>query len=475
VERADLVGQLASIVGERYVLWQPYDVRLYCYDASIDAALPDVVVLPHNTEQVCALLALCAREGIPYTPRGAGTGLSGGSIPVQGGLLIGFARMNSILELDPDNLRATVQPGLVNLHLSQAVKKDGLYFVPDPSSQKVCTIGGNVGENSGGPHTLLYGVTVNHVVGLQVVLPGGEALRLGGAALDTPGYDLTGLLVGAEGTCGLITEVTVRLAALPERVATLLAVFDTADAASEAVSALIGQGIVPAALEMMDNLAIQAVEAAYHAGYPLDAGAVLLIEVEGLADGLDDLRDAIAAACTAHGALEVRVARDEKERAGLWAGRKGAFGAMGRLSPDYYTMDGVIPRSALPAVLREVARVATAYDLRIPNVFHAGDGNLHPLILFDAEQPGDVQRVKAAGDEILRVCAAAGGSLSGEHGIGMEKNDLMHLIFSPADLATMSYVKNAFDPAGLCNPCKVFPTPGRCMGEHGKLRASAGW
>jgi glycolate oxidase len=475
MERTALICRLTEIVGEHNLLWRPYDVRLYCYDGSIDAALPELVVLPESTEQVSAIMALCAAEGIPYTPRGAGTGLSGGSIPVQGGLLIGFARMNRILEVDLDNLRATVQPGLVNLHLSQAVKPHGLYFVPDPSSQKVCSIGGNIGENSGGPHTLLYGVTVNHVVGLEVVLPGGEVVNLGGKTLDTPGYDLTGLLVGTEGTCGLVTAATVRLVPLPEHVITMLGVFPTVDAASEAVSAIIGRGIVPAALEMMDNLAIQAVEAAYHAGYPPEAAAVLLIEVEGLADGLDAVRDAIVDLCRHAGASEVRVARSEKERAGLWAGRKGAFGAMGRLSPDYYTMDGVIPRSSLPAVLREVARVSAEYGLRIPNVFHAGDGNLHPLILFDSERVGDVERVKAAGEEILRACAAAGGSLSGEHGIGIEKNDLMHLIFSQADLATMAHIKDAFDPDGLCNPCKIFPTPGRCMSEHGKLRASAGW
>ncbi len=421
-----------AIVGEPHVLWQPYDVRMYCYDGSIDAALPDIVVLPAETAEVSAILALCARAGIPFTPRGAGTGLSGGSIPVQGGILVGFARMNKILDVDLPNLRATVQPGVVNLHLSQAVKEHNLCFVPDPSSQKVCTIGGNVGENSGGPHTLIYGVTVNHVVGLEVVLPGRTRLFTWATrAWIRPGYDLTGLMVGTEGTCGLITAVTVRLVPLPEKVATLLAIFQTPDVASEAVSVLIGRGIVPAALEMMDHLAIQAVEAAYHAGYPLDAGAVLLIEVEGLADGLDDVRDTIVEVCRAQGATDVRVAQSEKERAALWAGRKGAFGAMGRLSPDYYTMDGVIPRSSLPAVLHEVARVADDYGLRIPNVFHAGDGNLHPLILFDSERPGDLERVKSAGDEILRVCAAAGGSLSGEHGIGIEKNDLMHLIFSP--------------------------------------------
>ncbi|GAC1395012.1 MAG: FAD-linked oxidase C-terminal domain-containing protein [Chloroflexota bacterium] len=470
-----LVQSLAEIVGDAYVLWRPYDVRLYCYDASIDAALPEAVVLPETTAQVAAIAALCAREGIPITPRGAGTGLSGGSIPVQGGLLVGFARMNKILEIDLPNMRAVVQPGVVNLHLTQAVKGQGLYFVPDPSSQKVCTIGGNIGENSGGPHTLLYGVTVNHVLGLEIVLPDGKVIQVGSKSLDAIGYDLTGLLVGSEGTCGLVTAATVRLVPLPERVATLLAIFPDADTASEAVSALIARGIVPAALEMMDHLAIQAVEAAYHAGYPRDAGAVLLIEVEGLTDDLDGVRDTIVTVCREQGAPEVRVAQSERERAALWAGRKGAFGAMGRLSPDYYTMDGVIPRSSLPAVLREVARVAADYGLRIPNVFHAGDGNLHPLILFDSDCPGDVDRVKAAGDEILRACAAAGGSLSGEHGIGIEKNDLMHLIFSAADLETMAKVKDAFDPTGLCNPCKIFPTPGRCMNEQGRLRASAGW
>jgi glycolate oxidase len=469
------VRALLEVLGERIVLWQPYDMHLYAYDGSIDRARPLAVVLPTSTEEVATTMRICAEHGVPVTPRGAGTGLSGGSIPVEGGVVLGTARMNRILHLDVENRRAVVQPGVVNNHLSDAVREHGLYYVPDPSSQRACTIGGNVAENAGGPHTLFYGVTTNHVLGLEFVLMGGEVLRLGGDALDTPGYDLVGLITGSEGTFGVVTEITVRLTPLSESVRTMLAIFSTVDQAGAAVSAIIGAGIVPAALEMMDNLPIQAVEDAYHAGYPRDAGAVLLIEIEGPEAGLGEPTQDIVALCCEAGAREVRLAATARERALLWAGRKGAFGALGRITPDYYTMDGVIPRSTMPDVLRRIAEVGRAHNLTICNVFHAGDGNLHPLILFDADQEGVIDRVKQAGDEILAICASVGGSLSGEHGIGMEKNNVMHLIFSEADMALMKRVRAAFDPAGLCNPGKVFPTPGRCLEPSGHIRAGAGW
>lgn len=474
-QRSALIDRLAGVVGESYVLWQPYDMHLYCYDGSIDTALPDAVVLPATTEQVAAVHAICTAQGVPCTPRGAGTGLSGGAIPIAGGVVVSCARMNTIGTIDADNLWAVVQPGVINLHLSKAVAADKLYFVPDPSSQSVCTIGGNVGENSGGPHTLRHGVTVNHVLGMELVQANGETLHLGGPALDTPGYDLVGVVVGSEGTLGTVTSVTVRLAPLPETVRTILASFTTARQASAAVSAIIAAGIIPAALEMMDQLAIRAIEAAYHAGYPLDAGAVLLIETESLHEDADHLAERILAICREQGVESIKIARDAQERDLFWKGRKGAFAAMGRLSPDYYTMDGVIPRSKLPEVLAEVGRISAHYGLRIPNVFHAGDGNLHPLILFDAQNPEEVEKVLAAGDDILRVCVEAGGTLSGEHGIGIEKNNLMPLLYTADDLAVMERVKRAFDPSGLCNPGKIMPTPGRCVREQGKPRASAGW
>ncbi len=470
-----VVTALVAALGEHTVLWQRYDMRLYSYDGSIDRARPEAVVLPTTTAEVATALRICAEHNTPVTPRGTGTGLSGGAIPVEGGVLLCTARMNRILAIDWESRRAIVQPGVVNVHLSEAVRQYGLYYVPDPSSQRACSIGGNVAENAGGPHTLLHGVTTNHVLGLELVLMGGEVVRLGGEAVDTPGYDLVGLVTGSEGTFGVVTEITVKLTPLSPSVRTMLAIFATVDQAGSAVSGIIAAGVVPAAMEMMDHLPIQAVEDAYHAGYPRDAGAILLIEIEGAAEGLDEPAEAIIFQCNRAGAREVRVAQSARERTLLWAGRKGAFGALGRITPDYYTMDGVIPRSRMPEVLRRIAEIGRNHGLTVCNVFHAGDGNLHPLILFDAEEPGIIDRVKEAGDHILAVCASVGGSLSGEHGIGMEKNNVMHLIFSDADMDLMKQVRLAFDPRGLCNPGKVFPTPGRCLEPSGHLRAGAGW
>ncbi len=473
--KTELIEQLERILGPDGVLWQAYDLTLYEYDGSIDRARAQAVVFPTSSEQLSSLVELCVRLGVPYTARGAGTGLSGGAIPSQGGVLVSFSRMNRILEVDLDNLRAVVEPGLVNVRLSQAVAPHRLQYIPDPSSQKACTIGGNVGENSGGPHTLRYGVTTNHVLGLEVVLPDGEIVHTGGKALETPGYDLTGLYVGSEGTLGLVTRVIARLVPLPEAVKTLLAIFPTVGDASRAVSGIIARRIVPAALEMMDNLCIRAVESRAPAGFPIEAEAVLLIEVEGLRDELEEYSDVIVAVCKENAALDVRVAKDDAERARLWAGRKGAFGAIGMITPDYYTVDGVVPRSKLPEVLAEVGEISVRSGLRIANVFHAGDGNLHPLICFDADRPGETERTIEAGAEIMRLCAEVGGSLTGEHGIGMEKKDLMPLIFAPQDVEVMRRVKEALDPCGYCNPDKVFPTPGRCLEMFGRKGAAVGW
>jgi glycolate oxidase len=457
------VRGLVERLGPSKVLGLHDDLLLYEYDGAIDTATPDAVALPESTADVAALARFCHEHAVPIVPRGAGTGLSGGAIPVEGGVVVSFARMARILEIDVPNLRAVVQPGLINLHLGNAVAPHGLYFVPDPSSQKACTLGGNVAENSGGPHTLAYGVTTNHVTGVEIVLSDGTVVRLGGKAVEDEGYDLVGSFVGSEGTLGLVTEITVKLTPLPEDKRTLMAAFPTMDEASETVSAIIAAGIVPSAIEMMDQLATQAVEASVHAGYPLEAGGILLVEVDGPRDGLDDARARIEAICHAHAASEVRVATSALERERLWAGRKGAFAAMGRLSPDYYVQDGVIPRTRLPDILRLVKDAGARHGLQVANVFHAGDGNLHPLILFDSRLgPDQLERAKEAGLEILTACVEAGGSITGEHGVGMEKNCFMPLQFKPQDLAAMRRLKQAFDPDGLMNPGKVFPTPSRC-------------
>jgi glycolate oxidase len=456
----DLVNALTALLGVSKVLGTREDLIIYEYDGAVDTATPDAVVLPNDTADVAKLARFCHEHSVPIVPRGAGTGLSGGAIPVEGGVVVSFARMARILEIDVANRRAVVQPGLINLHLSTAAAPHGLYFVPDPSSQKACTLGGNVAENSGGPHTLAYGVTTNHVTGLEIVLSDGSIVRLGGKAEDSEGYDLIGAFVGSEGTLGLVTEITVKLTPLPEDKRTILAAFPTMDQASGSVSAIIAAGIVPQAIELMDQLATQAVEAAVGAGYPLDAGGILLLEVDGLREGLDHAAERIEAICREHGATTLRRAQTVMERERLWAGRKGAFAAMGRLAPAYYVQDGVIPRTRLPDVLRAIEEISARHGLRVANVFHAGDGNLHPLVLFS--DPSELPRVHEAGLEILTACVEAGGSITGEHGVGMEKNCYMPLQYSPDDLAAMRRVKTTFDPAGLANPGKIFPTPGRC-------------
>ncbi|HLZ63473.1 MAG TPA: FAD-linked oxidase C-terminal domain-containing protein [Ktedonosporobacter sp.] len=460
--KAEVVRELCLLLGDRHVLHSPYDLTLYEYDASIDRGTPDIVVLPASSQEVAGIVKVAARYGVPVVPRGAGTGLSGGAIPLYGGIVIVFARMNRILEVDYANLRAVVQPGLVNLHLSTALNPQGFYYVPDPSSQRSCTIGGNVGENAGGPHTLIYGVTTNHVLGLEVVTPDGEIIEVGGWTQDRPGYDLTGLLIGSEGTLCIVTKIITRIVHLAEAVKTMVAVFDAMDDASNTVSEIIASGVIPAAIEMMDQMILQAVEADTHAGYPMDAAAVLLMEAEGMRESVAEQIEQIVSICNKHHARVVRIAATEAERQLLWAGRKNAFGAVGRISPEFYVQDGVVPRTKLPYVLRRVNEICSQYGLKVGNVFHAGDGNLHPLILFDSQIPGEVERVRQAGHEILQVCAEAGGTITGEHGIGIEKQEEMALIFSETDLRVMQQVRMAWNPQQLFNPGKLFPRPGRC-------------
>jgi len=462
--KRSLRRELEAIVGRDGVLSDPEELLVYESDGlTLFRALADFVVFPRSAEDVAAIVRLANREALPFVARGAGTGLSGGCLPSEGGVVISLMRMNRVLEVDYDNQIAVVEPGLVNLHLSWAVGPKGYYYAPDPSSQQACTIGGNIANNSGGPHTLKYGVTTNHVLGLEVVLPDGEIAWLGGRTRDALGYDLAGVFVGSEGTFGVATKVVVRILRKPQAVKTVLAVFDEITQASEAVSAVIARGLVPAAMEMIDQLTIQAVEDAFGCGYPRDAAAALLIEVDGLAAGMESQVERIVAACREAGAREVRAARDEAERQLLWKGRKSAFGAYGRVSPAYMVMDGVIPRTRLPYVLNRVNQIVEAHGLRVGNVFHAGDGNLHPNILYDPRVPGEEARVVAAGAEIMRVCAEVGGSISGEHGIGLEKADFMPFIFSAADLEFMRRLKDAFNPGGLCNPGKIFPTKKSCV------------
>ena len=461
--KASLRRELESIVGASAVLTDPDELLAYESDGlTMLRALADFVVFPTSAEHVSAVVRLANREGVPFVARGAGTGLSGGCLPAEGGIVVSLMRMNRVLEVDYENQIAVVEPGLVNLHLSWAVGRRGYYYAPDPSSQQACTVGGNIANNSGGPHTLKYGVTTNHVLGLEVVMPDGEIVWLGGRTRASAGYDLVGVFVGSEGTFGVATKIVVRILKKPQAVKTVLAVFDEIDQASAAVSAIIARGLVPAAVEMIDQLTIQAVEDAFGCGYPRDAAAALLVELDGLTVGMEAQAERIVQACRDSGAREVRTARDEAERQLLWKGRKSAFGAYGRISPAYMVMDGVIPRTKLPYVLRRVNDIVAAHGLRVGNVFHAGDGNLHPNILYDPRRAGEEARVLAAGAAIMRLCAEVGGSISGEHGIGLEKADFMPFIFSPDDLALMQRLKNAFNSSGLCNPGKIFPTSKSC-------------
>jgi glycolate oxidase len=461
---AKITRELEHLLGADAVLSRPEDLLLYEYDGSVEVARPDCVVFPRSTQDVVRIVEISNQHQVPIVGRGAGTGLSGGALARHGGIVVVFSRMNRILEVDLENQLAVVQPGVVNLDVTRAVEHAGLHFAPDPSSQKACTIGGNISENAGGPHTLAYGVTSNHVLGLELVLPSAEVVRIGGKTADTPGYDLNGLLVGSEGTLAIVTEATLHLVRLPETVKTLLAVYDSVDDATETVVEITACGITPAACEMLDGWTLRAVEAFVHAGFPLDSAAVLLLEVDGLREAAEAQALEIAEVCNRHHAREVRVARDAHERDLLWKGRKNAFGAVGRLSPTYYVQDGVIPRTKLPATLRRINEIGQRNGFEIGNIFHAGDGNLHPIILFDARDADQFRRAVATADEIIRHCIDVGGAITGEHGVGMEKDRLMPLLFSEADLALMRAVRDGFNPRGLLNPGKIFPT-GKGCGE----------
>lgn len=458
MDRGAFISRLLRVVDPSYVLHRPEDVVVYEQDAFLVAhALPDIVVLPATTREVSDVMRLAREAGVPIVARGAGTGLNGGSIPVAGGLVLVLTRMNRILAIDPRSRLAIVEPGVINADLSAAAAGYGLFYAPDPGSQGVSTIGGNVGNNAGGPHCLAYGVTGNHIMEMEVVTSSGEVVTVGSPAVEALGYDLAGVIVGSEGTLGVITRITVRLLPRAEAVRTLLAVFATIDDASETVSEIIAAGIVPTAMEMIDGVVIRAVEEAIHAGYPQDAGAVLLIEVEGHADALPRIMERIEAIALRHRPALLRTAESVQERALLWKGRKEGAGALGRLAPSYYLHDGVVPRTKLPEVMRRVQEIARSHGLTIGNLFHAGDGNLHPTILFDPRRPGMMDRVVRAGEEILRACVEAGGSITGEHGVGIEKRDYMRWVFTDADLDAMRRVKDSFDPGGLLNPGKLLP------------------
>ena len=436
---------------------------LYEYDGSIEKGRPDCVVFPKTTEDVVRIVKVAMEHKLAVVGRGAGTGLSGGTIPTEGGLMVAFARMNKILEIDLENEYAVVQPGVVNLDITTAVKGQGYYYAPDPSSQKACTIGGNVAENSGGPHTLAYGVTTNHVLGIEAVLSDGSVINVGGLEADLPGYDLVGLLTGSEGTMVLITKVIVRLMRSAESVKTLLAIYDEPEDAATTVGAITARAIVPAAIEMLDGVMLRMVEEATHAGYPMDANAVLLIEVEGPKESVEEQAEQIREVCLESKAREVRVARSDEERDLLWKGRKNAFGAVGRVSPTYYVQDGVVPRTRIADTLRFIYKVSEKYDLQISNIFHAGDGNIHPIILFNDRDPDQLDRTKKAGAEILQYCVDAGGAITGEHGIGMEKNDMMPAIFAPESLDMMERLIKVFNPDHRLNPGKLLPTGKGCL------------
>jgi glycolate oxidase len=464
VTQAALVARMRAVVGADNVLTAPADLAVYeCDGFTIEKNRPEVVVFPTTTEQIVGVVTACAELGLPFLARGAGTSLAGGCVPVGGGVMIGLARMKRILEVNVRDRYAVVEPGVVNVWLTNALKPHGYHYAPDPSSQGACTIGGNVATNSGGPHTLKYGVTVNHILGVELVLPDGRVVVTGGPCEDAPGYDLTGTIVGSEGTFGVVSKVWVRLTRNPEAYRTLLGVFDSVDQATNTISDIIGAGIVPAALEMLDNMFIGSVEAAYRLGLPLDAGALLIMEADGLEAGLQAEADRMEALARKNGAREVRKANTEAERLALWKARKGAFGTVGRLGyPSYCTQDGVVPRTKLPEIMRHIQAVSRKYGVGIANVFHAGDGNIHPVLLFDERDPVQTQKVLDASHEILDECIRLGGSVTGEHGIGVEKLDFMPKLFGPADLAFMLRLRVAFNPDNRCSPGKLFPTAGGC-------------
>ncbi len=456
--------QMESLVGKSGVVWTPEELLVFeCDGLASYKQRPALAVLPQTTEELAAVLKLCHREEIPFVARGSGTGLSGGSLPVEECVLVVTSRMRRILKVDLENRQVVVQPGVINNWVTQAVSGAGFYYAPDPSSQSICSVGGNVAENSGGVHCLKYGVTTNHVLALKLVLPDGSIVDVGGPVPEMPGYDLTGLFVGSEGTLGIATEITLRILKTAESIQVLLADFETVDAAGAAVSAITSAGIVPGGMEIMDNLSINCVEDVVANGcYPRDAGAILLVEIDGLAVEVEASVRQVEALCRAAGARSTRIAVDLAERLNLWKGRKAAFAAMGQRAPNYYVQDGVIPRTKLQYVLRRIEELSKIHGYPIANVFHAGDGNLHPLILYDGRVAGELEKVEVLGGEILKLCVEVGGSISGEHGIGAEKRCYMSDMFTPADLETMQWVRVVFDPKTLANPTKLFPTPRTC-------------
>jgi glycolate oxidase len=470
---SELTSRLRAELGAAKVIDDRQELRTYeCDGLAHYKVVPGLVVLAESTADVVAVVTACTEAGVPFVARGSGTGLSGGALPHADGVLVVTSRMRTIVEIDRDGQRAVVEPGVINLHVTRASAPSGYYYAPDPSSQQVCSIGGNVAENSGGAHCLKYGFTTNHVLGVEFVEPSGEVVEIGGKAPDPPGYDLLGAIVGSEGTLGIATRVTVRLTRAPESVQTLLAGFDGTDAAGQAVSAIIAAGVIPAAVEMMDALAIEAAEAAVHCGYPDGAGAVLIVELDGPASEVDAQFAQVRELCEKAGAFEIRIAADDAERALFWKGRKSAFAAVGRISPDYIVQDGVIPRTALPEVLRAIADLSASSGVRVANVFHAGDGNLHPLVLFDDAVPGQAERAEEVSGAILDLCLEHGGSITGEHGVGSDKAKHMPRMFTAEDLDTMQLVRCAFDPDGLSNPGKVFPTPRLCGEVPGRHRGA---
>ncbi len=453
-----IVAELQAVVGDDYVIYRPEDLIVFEYDGSVDRSLPTVVALPNSTDEVSACVIVASNHSAPIVARGAGTGLSGGAVASQGGIVLPLTRMTRILEVDVENRVAVVEPGVINLDLSEHVSQYGLYYAPDPSSQRACTIGGNVAENSGGPHCLAYGVTTHHVLGLEVVYADGTVEWVGGTHRESLGFDVRGILIGSEGTLAIVTKVAVRLLRNPEAVKTLLAIFKELDDASAAVSGIIGAGIVPAALEMMDDLCISAAEAAVHAGYPEGAGAVLLVEVDGLQEAVEEEVAAVEEVCNLYDPLEIRTATEQSQRDRLWSGRKGVLGALGRLAPNYLLVDGTVPRTRLVEVLSRINDISERTGYPIANLLHAGDGNLHPSVLFDERKPGDTENALKIGGEILELCVEVGGVLSGEHGIGMEKQEYMPLMFTDADMEAMAGLRPAFETNSMFNPGKIFPT-----------------
>ncbi|HZC04257.1 MAG TPA: FAD-linked oxidase C-terminal domain-containing protein [Ktedonobacterales bacterium] len=474
--RERLAADLRAALGSGSVLTERAELLAYGFDASFLEATPDIVTLPRTPDEVARAARIATDAGAPVVARGSGTGLCGGAVPIRGGVVISTARLNHIRRIDAINRLAVVEPGVINVMLSEAARPYGLYYAPDPASQRISSIGGNVATNAGGPHCLALGATAAHIVAVQVALPDGQLIWLGdeNGALNTSGYDLLGAVIGSEGTLAIVTQIVTRLLPLPESVRTLLAIFPDIATGSAAVSAIIGAGIVPSALEMMDRTICQAVERAFHAGYPEDAGSVLLIEVDGPREMVEAQAERIAIICAMSGARETRVARSEAERAALWAGRKGAAAALGQFTSSFYLQDAVVPRSRLPQIMERVEEIAAEYGLLIPNVFHAGDGNLHPNMVFDRRKPGDIERVMRAGNDLLKACVDLGGMVSGEHGIGLEKRDAMSYVFSARDLASMAQVRLAFDPHELFNPDKIFPESAACLEARAPVGLASG-